>query len=324
MSAAVLGVEDLTVDYRLGGSLLRGGPRLRAVDRVTLNVAGGETLGVVGESGCGKSTLVRSILGLITPTHGRVCFEGRDLTALSARALRRLRGGIGIVFQDPLASLDPRMTAAQAIAEPLRTHRADLSRTERVRRTHEVLERVGLSRIFAQAYPHELSGGQCQRVAIARALVLNPRLLICDEAVSALDVSIQAQIVNLLRDLQAELGLAMIFVAHDLAVVRHMSHRVAVMYLGRVVESAPAQSLFERPLHPYTRALLAAVPRWPRGIDAVTVKGEPPSPLTPPSGCRFHPRCPLADQRCQREEPALLAAGEGRLSACHYTGRPMG
>ena len=323
MSAAVLQVEALTVEYRLAGSLLRRGPRLRAVDGVTLGVAGGDTLGVVGESGCGKSTLVRSMIRLVRPTHGRVCFEGRDLAGLSARALRRLRGGIGMVFQDPLASLDPRMTAAQAISEPLRTHRPDIARSQRVRAIHEALERVGLSRLHAVAYPHELSGGQCQRVAIARALVLQPRLLICDEAVSALDVSIQAQIVNLLKDLQAELDLAVVFVAHDLAVVRHMSHRVAVMYLGRVVETAAAQDLFDRPLHPYTRALLAAVPRWPGGGGTPAVKGEPPSPLTPPAGCRFHPRCPLADSRCQREDPALRVIHDGHLSACHYAERQL-
>jgi oligopeptide transport system ATP-binding protein len=285
---------------------------------VDLNLAAGETLGVVGESGCGKSTLARTLAGLQPATSGGIEYGGRNLATLDERAWRPLRREIQMVFQDPLASLDPRMTIAASIAEPLEALYPDIGRDERTARVHAMLEKVGLSATLANRYPHEFSGGQCQRVGIARALIVRPRILICDEPVSALDVSVQAQIVNLLADLQAEYGLSMIFIAHDLAVVRHISRRVMVMYLGKVMEQAARDTLFANPLHPYTRALLAAVPGDGRSSREV-LEGEIPSPANPPPGCVFVTRCPIADAHCARHMPPLVRAAHGGFSACHFT-----
>jgi oligopeptide/dipeptide ABC transporter ATP-binding protein len=312
---ALLEVRELHVHFGH-----RGRARVRAVDGVTFDIRRGETLGLVGESGSGKSTIVRSIVQVETPTAGHIRLEGRP--APTARDRRRLRRSVQMVFQDPRASLDPRQTAAEAIAEPLRIHRYPGGRPARQRRVHELAEQVGLPAPLLGRYPHMLSGGQQQRVSIARALAVEPALLLCDEPVSSLDVSIQAQVVNLFRQLQHELGLAMLFVAHDLAVVRHVSHRVAVLYLGVVVELQDCDALFRRPLHPYTRALIDAAPvpdsRIERGRERILLRGEVPSPADVPPGCRFHTRCPFARDRCRSEVPGLRPAGAGAVVACHF------
>jgi len=292
---------------------------VRAVDGVSFTLDKGETLALVGESGCGKSTTARLVLRLIEPTAGTIRFDGHDITSLSRGELRRLRRRMQIVFQDPFASLNPRLTVADTIAEPMEVHAIGDGESRR-KRVLELLQLVGLASWHAQRYPHEFSGGQRQRIGIARALAVQPDLVVCDEPVSALDVSIQAQVVNLLKDLQARLGLAYLFIAHDLAVVKHVADRIAVMYLGRIAEIADKRTLFANPRHPYTRALLAAIPH-PDPARRGRVKpigGDVPSPLDPPPGCRFHTRCPFAQDRCRAEEPLLRPMASAHLAACHF------
>ena len=317
----LLEVENLTKHF-VADRTVFGRPTafIKAVDGVSFSVERGKTLALVGESGCGKSTVSRLVLRLIEPDSGSVRFEGRDLIALDANALRAFRRDAQIIFQDPYASLNPRMTVSQILTEPLALH--DLVPPPRRReRVEELLRLVGLEPRFARRYPHEFSGGQRQRIAIARALAVEPKLVICDEPVSALDVSIRSQILNLLRDLQDRLGVAYIFVSHDLAVVKHIADRVAVMNLGVIVETADAQALFASPRHPYSRALLSAIPMpRPRGKrDRILLQGEMPSALNPPSGCRFHTRCPHVVERCRIERPQLLSDAAGHLTACHRT-----
>jgi len=318
---ALLEATDLVKHFAASRNLF-GRPTafVRAVDGVSFHVEAGETLALVGESGCGKSTVSRLVLRLIEPDAGSVRFEGRDLLALNANELRAFRRQAQIIFQDPYASLNPRMTVAQILGEPLALH--DLVPSARRRaRIEELLRLVGLEPRFARRYPHEFSGGQRQRIAIARALAVEPKLIICDEPVSALDVSIRSQILNLLRDLQDRLGLSYIFVSHDLAVVKHIADRVAVMNLGSIVETAETDALFASPRHPYSRALLSAIPvAKPQGKRArMILQGEMPSALNPPSGCRFHTRCPFAVERCRLEVPKLIAGGNGHATACHRT-----
>ncbi len=302
-----------------------GSPKrpIRAVDGVSLTIRSGETLALVGESGCGKSTLARVVLRLEPSTRGRVRLDGEDITGLTGRALRSRRHLAQMVFQDPYASLDPRMTAEAIVREPLDNYRIG-TQEERRERALSLLRRVGLTTDYAGRYPHELSGGQRQRIGIARALALDPKLIVADEPVSALDVSIRAQVINLLMDIQKELGLALLFVSHDIGVVAHLSHRTCVMYLGQVVETGPTERVVRQPQHPYTQALLDAIPvphpalRHPRRL----LEGSPPSPLNPPPGCRFHTRCPLAQPRCRSEAPALQSLDGGVSVACHLAPLP--
>jgi oligopeptide/dipeptide ABC transporter ATP-binding protein len=318
MSARLLAFEDVSKRFVVRRSLL-GTPTavVHAVDGVSLTVGAGETLALVGESGCGKSTVGRLALRLVEPTSGVVRFEGRDLATLSASELRRARASAQLIFQDPYGSLNPRMTVGEMLAEPLLLH-TDLSPAARCERVADLLHTVGMKGEHVQRYPHEFSGGQRQRVAIARALAVRPKLIVCDEPVSALDVSIRSQILNLLADLQQRLGLAYIFISHDLAVVRHIATRVAVMYLGRIVESAACDAIFAEPRHPYTRALLSAVPvpstrtRRQRRL----LPGDPPTPLSPPAGCHLHPRCAHAQGVCTRSRPELTMAA-AHATACH-------
>jgi len=313
VSTQLLEVRGLKLHF----PTLRG--KVRAVDGVDLDVGAGETVGLVGESGCGKSTTARGIAHLIRPTEGRILFESRDLTALDPRELRRTRQRMQMVFQDPYASLDPRMTVLDIVGEPLRNYRIARGRDLR-ERVRGLLERVGLDPDFERRYPHEFSGGQRQRIGVARALALDPVLLLCDEPVSALDVSIAAQILNLLEDLQRDLGLAYLFISHDLAVVRHVSDRVAVMYLGRIVETAPSDRLYAEPLHPYTEALLSAVPIPDPDAEAqrhrIVLTGDVPSPDTEITGCPFRTRCPKAFDRCAVETPLLREHRPGHAAAC--------
>jgi oligopeptide/dipeptide ABC transporter ATP-binding protein len=321
-------VQDLVTHFQVGGGFLRPSKQVvRAVDGVSFDMVHGQTLGLVGESGCGKSTLGRTILRLIDPTAGSVRFEGQDITTLSQSQLRPLRRRMQIIFQDPYGSLNPRMTVRAAVGEAMRVHHLVSSRSEEEQRVAALLKRVGLRPELMSRYPHEFSGGQRQRIGIARALAVEPTFIVCDEPVSALDVSIQAQIVNLLMDLQDELGLSYLFVAHDLKVVEHVSHRVAVMYLGRIVEILPKAQIVSAALHPYTLALRSAVPeldpkkRKPRTL----LQGDVPSPIAPPPGCTFHPRCPIAEKGlCDRERPLLSELAPGHLVACHLADRIPG
>jgi oligopeptide/dipeptide ABC transporter ATP-binding protein len=322
VSQVLLEVRDLTKHFHVSGRIGSAGGTVRAVDGVSFAIRRGETLGLVGESGCGKTTTGRCVLLLEQPTSGQIVFEGVDLTGLSHRALRKVRRRVQVIFQDPYSSLNPRMTIGQIIAEPLKVHRIVSGKTAREARVRELLAQVGLLPQHAARYPHQLSGGQRQRVGIARALAMEPALIVCDEPVSALDVSIQAQIINLLEDLQRRLGLTYLFIAHDLSVVRHISDRVVVMYLGKIVEVADRKALYEEPLHPYTRALLSAVPIPDPKLEASrerkVLRGEVPSPLKPPSGCVFHPRCPMAEARCSAETPGLRELKPGHWAACHF------
>ena len=316
----LLRVSDLVKHYRSGGLFARPGPAVRAVDGVSFEIAQGETLGLVGESGCGKSTVGRTVLRLQEPTSGHAVFDGADVFTLDRTALRRLRRKMQIVFQDPYSSLNPRMRIGAAVAEGIEIHRL-APKAEIPRRVAALLEEVGLDPAFARRYPHEFSGGQRQRIGIARALAVEPAFIVCDEPVSALDVSVQAQVLNLLADLQRQRGLSYLFIAHDLAVVRQVARRVAVMYLGRIVETGTTEALLREPRHPYTIALLSAVPEPdPAGQKRrVVLPGDPPSPSAPPAGCPFHPRCPLAQfPRCRAEVPLLREVSPGHWAACHF------
>ncbi|MEJ6022164.1 oligopeptide/dipeptide ABC transporter ATP-binding protein [Ramlibacter sp. PS4R-6] len=317
----LLSVRDLHVHFPVRGEGLFPKKRtLKAVNGVNLELYPGETLGIVGESGCGKSTLARAILNLIPATSGQVVWLGKDMAGADASEWQAVRKNAQMVFQDPLASLNPRMNVAQIIGEPLRTHKPELSKDEVLARVKQVMARVGLMENQLYRYPHEFSGGQCQRIGIARALILEPKLIVCDEPVSALDVSIQAQIINLLKDLQQQMQLALIFIAHDLAVVKHVSQRILVMYLGRVMELADKHELYAAPKHPYTRALLSAVPladpRLERGKVIQLLQGDLPSPMSPPSGCVFRTRCPHAFDKCAVDVPPLIPVNDKSQAAC--------
>lgn len=324
MSDVILEVDNLVKTFTVGGGMFSGAPgTVRAVDGVSFSIRRGETLGLVGESGCGKTTTGRCILQLERPTSGRIVFEGVDLVTLDDEALRAARRRIQVIFQDPYSSLNPRMTVGQMLSEPLEVHGIVREKAARAERVRELIAQVGLLPQHADRFPHQMSGGQRQRVGIARALAMEPSLIVCDEPVSALDVSIQAQIINLLEDLQQRLGLTYLFIAHDLSVVRHISDRVAVMYLGRIAEITDRTALYEEPMHPYTRALLSAVPIPDPELELkrqrVVLRGEVPSPLNPPPGCFFNPRCPDAVERCSAQTPALREIKPDHWSACHFS-----
>ncbi|MCV3274019.1 oligopeptide/dipeptide ABC transporter ATP-binding protein [Roseobacter sinensis] len=325
MSAPLLEVRDLSVTFKVAqqGAWPWSAPRLlQAVKDASLVLEPGQTLGLVGESGSGKSSLARAIVGTVPASNGQVLWRGEDVVGMGAARHRTHGRHVQMVFQDPLDALNPRMTVGQIVAEPLRTHFPDLSKAEIRTRVGAMMERVGLLPALVNRYPHEFSGGQCQRIGIARALITEPELVVCDEPVSALDVSVQAQVVNLLQDLQRDMGLALLFIAHDLSVVRHISHRIAVMYLGRIVEAADASDLIAKPRHPYTKALIASVPipspKAERSRHRPVLKGELPSPIAPPSGCVFRTRCPIAQPSCAEQIPAVERIGADHLVACPF------
>ncbi len=318
----LLTVSNLKMHFPItrGIILQRQVGSIKAVDGITFDLMRGETLGLVGESGCGKSTTGRAILQLYEPTDGEVVFEGQDLTNINSGELRRMRRRMQMIFQDPYASLNPRMTVGSIVGEPLEVHKIGGSRREQQQRVQELLEIVGLNPYFINRYPHEFSGGQRQRIGVARALAVNPSFIVCDEPISALDVSIQAQVINLLEDLQSELGLTYLFIAHDLSVVRHISDRIAVMYLGKIVELADREVLYENPLHPYTQALLSAVPipdpQVEKKRQRIILEGDVPSPAEPPTGCNFNTRCPQVMDICHQYEPSFTDVGDGHRVAC--------
>jgi oligopeptide transport system ATP-binding protein len=315
----LVSVSNLTMHFPIFKGIFRKKVgEVKAVDGVSFDIIRGETLGLVGESGCGKSTTGRAILRLYDPTDGTIVLNGQDVTSLNGEALRDLRPEMQMIFQDPQACLNPRMTVSDIIAEPLDEHRKGMSKAEKQAKVKDLLEQVGMNPDFANRYPHEFSGGQRQRIGIARALALNPKFIVCDEPIAALDVSIQAQVVNLLEDLQNQLGLTYLFISHDLSMVRHIADRVAVMYLGKVVELAERDALFDSPQHPYTKALLSAVPtveETPR--ERIILQGDVPSPANPPQGCNFCTRCPVAEAQCRQEEPEWREVAPGRFAACH-------
>lgn len=319
----ILTVKGLKVYFPISSGKLFVPPTpLKAVDDVSFELYSGETLGVVGESGCGKSTLGRGVLQLITPTAGEVIWQGEHLEGLPSREMIIYRKDLQIIFQDPLASLNPRMTIGDIIAEPLTVHFPELSSEEKKAKVAEIMEQVGLLPLMINRYPHEFSGGQCQRIGVARAMILRPQLIVCDEPVSALDVSIQAQIVNLIKGLQDTFGLSLIFISHDLSIVRHISHRIMVLYLGNTVEVADRESLYKNPKHPYTKALISAVPlpdpELEKSKKRLVLYGDLPSPLAPPSGCVFRTRCPLAQDICAVEKPEMTQIGDTHQVACHF------
>ena len=321
MAEALLKVDHLVKHFPVkGGVFSKTVDKVHAVDGVSFDIAPGETLGMVGESGCGKSTTGRCVLRLIAPTSGSIWFDGKDVTDVNKAQLRALARDMQIIFQDPYASLNPRMTVGAIVGEALIIHKLAASAKARDERVVELLETVGLHPDHLRRYPHEFSGGQRQRIGIARALAVKPKLIICDEPVSALDVSIQAQVINLLEDLQEKMGLTYLFIAHDLSVVEHISQRVAVMYLGRIVEIAPSRDLYTTPRHPYTEALLSAVPIPDPTVKRkrVVLEGDVPNPINPPAGCHFHPRCPRAQERCRVEAPVLREMAPGCQAACHF------
>ena len=317
----MLEVKNLKVHYPVQHGMFSGvRQHVKAVDDVSFSIGPGETLGLVGESGCGKTTLGRAIVKLVEPTAGSVWLEGEDIAQLTGAELRARRRKFQMIFQDPYNSLDPRMTVGEIIGEALDIHRLAKGKADRQGRIEALLKSVGLDAMHGQRYPHEFSGGQRQRIGIARALAVEPKLIVCDEPVSALDVSVQAQIINLLQDLQKERGMAYLFVAHDLAVVEHISRRVMVMYLGKIVELGAAEAVVQTPKHPYTQALVSAVPQIDPAAQRtrIVLSGEIPSPIDPPSGCPFHPRCPLAEARCHSEPPALREVAPGHWTSCHF------
>jgi oligopeptide/dipeptide ABC transporter ATP-binding protein len=324
-SDPLISVRNLVKRFPIkGGILSKEIASVKAVSDVSFDIRKGETLGLVGESGCGKSTLGRCVLRLIEPTEGQVLFKGKDITQLGTTEMRKLRRNMQIIFQDPYASLNPRMTVESILGEPLDIHKMVQSSQDRTRRIYELLDLCGLRREAISRYPHEFSGGQRQRICIARALAVNPEFIVCDEPVSALDVSIQAQIVNLMQDLQKELGLTYLFIAHDLKVVEHISTKVAVMYLGKIVEMSTAEEIYSNPKHPYTQALLSAIPIPDPNYhkQRIILKGDVPSPISPPTGCHFHPRCPIARENCKTDVPHLRdmknPSGVLHIASCHY------
>jgi oligopeptide/dipeptide ABC transporter ATP-binding protein len=320
MAENLLEVKNLKKYFPVkAGIFKRTVAHVKAVDDISFTVKEGETLGLVGESGCGKSTTGRTILRLLEATAGEVVFEGKNVMELNKKQMRAIRRDMQIIFQDPYASLNPRMTVADIVGEPLDIHNLAKNKKERNEKVREILENVGLGSEYMHRYPHEFSGGQRQRIGVARALAVDPKLIIADEPVSALDVSVQAQVVNLLQDLQKEYGLTYLFIAHDLSVIKHISDRVAVMYLGKIVELTDKKELFKNPIHPYTQSLLSAIPEADpkKKKDRIILEGDVPSPINPPSGCRFHPRCPKAFEPCSVKEPEFKEYGDGHFAACH-------